>query len=191
METFAQRIRERARELGLSDAEVARRAGLSERRYGYYATGEREPSPSDAGPNMRGPRRDTERFASTRGQAGRPIWPRPFVCAHQRRSRQSKPIRTRIGGMPVRMSDGASARTPSTHVTPKRCGGLGLEIIAKLTTVQEVEPGGVARECWRRIRSANGQRRSGVRQRCAVARQRELGDQLPEDEDVATIVNGP
>ena len=37
-------IRERARELGLSDAEVARRAGLSERRYGYYATGEREPN---------------------------------------------------------------------------------------------------------------------------------------------------
>src|SRR5256885_10530471 len=44
METFAQRIRERARELGLSDAEVARRAGLSERRYGYYSTGEREPN---------------------------------------------------------------------------------------------------------------------------------------------------
>ncbi|HZI75445.1 MAG TPA: helix-turn-helix transcriptional regulator [Gemmatimonadales bacterium] len=44
MEIFAQRIRERARELGLSDAEVARRAGLSERRYGYYSTGEREPN---------------------------------------------------------------------------------------------------------------------------------------------------
>jgi transcriptional regulator with XRE-family HTH domain len=44
MQVFAQRIRERARELGLSDAEVARRVGLSERRYGYYATGEREPN---------------------------------------------------------------------------------------------------------------------------------------------------
>ena len=44
MRIFAERIRERARELGLSDAEVARRAGLSERRYGYYATGEREPN---------------------------------------------------------------------------------------------------------------------------------------------------
>ena len=44
MEEFARRLRERARELGLSDAEVARRAGLSERRYGYYATGEREPN---------------------------------------------------------------------------------------------------------------------------------------------------
>jgi transcriptional regulator with XRE-family HTH domain len=44
MQVFAQRIRERARELPLSDAEVARRAGLSERRYGYYATGEREPN---------------------------------------------------------------------------------------------------------------------------------------------------
>lgn len=44
MEEFAKRLRERARELGFSDAEVARRAGLSERRYGYYATGEREPN---------------------------------------------------------------------------------------------------------------------------------------------------
>jgi transcriptional regulator with XRE-family HTH domain len=44
MQVFAQRIRERARELRLSDAEVARRAGLSERRYGYYATGQREPN---------------------------------------------------------------------------------------------------------------------------------------------------
>jgi transcriptional regulator with XRE-family HTH domain len=44
MQVFAERIRERARELGLSDAEVARRAGLSERRSGYYSTGEREPN---------------------------------------------------------------------------------------------------------------------------------------------------
>lgn len=44
MQVFAQRIRERARELGLSDAEIARRAGLSERRYSNYATGEREPN---------------------------------------------------------------------------------------------------------------------------------------------------
>jgi transcriptional regulator with XRE-family HTH domain len=44
MDAFSQRLRERARALGLSDAEVARRAGLSERRYGYYATGEREPN---------------------------------------------------------------------------------------------------------------------------------------------------
>lgn len=43
MQVFAQRLRERARELGLSDAEVARRAGLSERRYGHYAAGAREP----------------------------------------------------------------------------------------------------------------------------------------------------
>jgi transcriptional regulator with XRE-family HTH domain len=44
MRVFAERIRERARELGLSDAEVARRARLSERRYSYYAKGEREPN---------------------------------------------------------------------------------------------------------------------------------------------------
>ncbi|HXQ51069.1 MAG TPA: helix-turn-helix transcriptional regulator [Stellaceae bacterium] len=44
MDVFARHLRERARDLGLSDAEVARRAGLSERRYGYYVTGEREPN---------------------------------------------------------------------------------------------------------------------------------------------------
>jgi transcriptional regulator with XRE-family HTH domain len=44
MQLFAKRIRDRARELDLTDAEVARRAGLSERRYGYYVTGEREPN---------------------------------------------------------------------------------------------------------------------------------------------------
>jgi transcriptional regulator with XRE-family HTH domain len=43
MDLFAKRLRERARQLGLSDAEVARRAGLSERRYGHYVRGNREP----------------------------------------------------------------------------------------------------------------------------------------------------
>jgi transcriptional regulator with XRE-family HTH domain len=43
MDLFAKRLRERARELGLSDAEVARRAGLAERRYGHYVRGTREP----------------------------------------------------------------------------------------------------------------------------------------------------
>ena len=33
----------RAKELDLTDAEVARRAGLSPRRYGNYVTGDREP----------------------------------------------------------------------------------------------------------------------------------------------------
>jgi len=37
------RLAARARELGLSNAEVARRAGLSERRFGNYATDTREP----------------------------------------------------------------------------------------------------------------------------------------------------
>ena len=40
---FAKNIRKRAEELGLSNAEVARRAGLSERRYAHYVTGSREP----------------------------------------------------------------------------------------------------------------------------------------------------
>jgi transcriptional regulator with XRE-family HTH domain len=43
MERFAKRLRQRARELELSDAEVARRAGLAERRYGHYVRGNREP----------------------------------------------------------------------------------------------------------------------------------------------------
>jgi transcriptional regulator with XRE-family HTH domain len=43
MVPLAARLRERARALGLADAEVARRAGLSERRYGNYVRGVREP----------------------------------------------------------------------------------------------------------------------------------------------------
>jgi transcriptional regulator with XRE-family HTH domain len=43
MKIFAQRLKERAKMLGLADAEVARRAGLSERRYGNYVSGIREP----------------------------------------------------------------------------------------------------------------------------------------------------
>lgn len=43
MEIFAKRLRERAKQLALSDAEVARRVGLAERRYGHYVRGSREP----------------------------------------------------------------------------------------------------------------------------------------------------
>ncbi len=43
MQVFANRLRERAAELGIAHAEAARRAGLSERRFGHYATGIREP----------------------------------------------------------------------------------------------------------------------------------------------------
>lgn len=43
MQVLGQRLRLRAKELGFSNAEVARRAGLSERRYGFYVTGDREP----------------------------------------------------------------------------------------------------------------------------------------------------
>ncbi|WP_316172271.1 helix-turn-helix transcriptional regulator [Bradyrhizobium sp. SZCCHNRI3037] len=43
MQVLGQKLRSRAKELGLSNAEVARRAGLSERRYGFYVTGDREP----------------------------------------------------------------------------------------------------------------------------------------------------
>lgn len=43
MELFATNLRRRAKELGLSNAEVARRAALSERRYGNYVSGRREP----------------------------------------------------------------------------------------------------------------------------------------------------
>ena len=43
MDLFAKRLRERARQLNLSDAEVARRAGLNERRYGHYVRSTHEP----------------------------------------------------------------------------------------------------------------------------------------------------
>ena len=40
---LGRKLRETAQSLGLADAEVARRAGLTERRYGHYVTGAREP----------------------------------------------------------------------------------------------------------------------------------------------------
>lgn len=43
MEQFATNLRSRAKDLGLAHAEVARRAGLTERRYGNYVAGTREP----------------------------------------------------------------------------------------------------------------------------------------------------
>lgn len=43
MKIFGDRLRERAAELGISNAEVARRSGLTERRYSNYVTGIREP----------------------------------------------------------------------------------------------------------------------------------------------------
>lgn len=43
MDQFATRLRQRAKELGISHAEAARRSGLSERRYAHYVSGIREP----------------------------------------------------------------------------------------------------------------------------------------------------
>jgi transcriptional regulator with XRE-family HTH domain len=43
MDLLAKRLRERAHQLDLSDAEVARRAGLAERRYGHYVRNTHEP----------------------------------------------------------------------------------------------------------------------------------------------------
>jgi transcriptional regulator with XRE-family HTH domain len=43
MQVLGEQLRIRAKELDLTDAEVARRAGLSPRRYGNYVTGDREP----------------------------------------------------------------------------------------------------------------------------------------------------
>jgi transcriptional regulator with XRE-family HTH domain len=43
MEPFASNLRKRAEALGISQAEAARRVGLSERRYGNYISGRREP----------------------------------------------------------------------------------------------------------------------------------------------------
>ena len=43
MDGLGERLRARARELGLTDAEVARRAGLSSTRYANYVQGRRQP----------------------------------------------------------------------------------------------------------------------------------------------------
>ena len=43
MDAFAKNLRQRAEQLGLSNAEVARRVGLSERRYAHYVAGRNEP----------------------------------------------------------------------------------------------------------------------------------------------------
>jgi transcriptional regulator with XRE-family HTH domain len=43
MDIFAKNLRSRAQQLGLSNAEVARRVGLSERRYAHYVSGRNEP----------------------------------------------------------------------------------------------------------------------------------------------------
>jgi transcriptional regulator with XRE-family HTH domain len=43
METFGDRIRERAAQLGLSIREMAMRCGLEPRRFAHYASGDRDP----------------------------------------------------------------------------------------------------------------------------------------------------
>lgn len=43
MDTLGQRLRARAGELGMTNASVARAAGVSEQRYGNYVTDTREP----------------------------------------------------------------------------------------------------------------------------------------------------
>jgi len=43
MAILGKNLRKYSEELGLSDAEVARRAGLGERRYAHYVTDDREP----------------------------------------------------------------------------------------------------------------------------------------------------
>lgn len=43
MKAFANRLRARASQLGISNAEVARRLRISERRYAHYVSGDREP----------------------------------------------------------------------------------------------------------------------------------------------------
>lgn len=43
MDIFAKRLRERAKQLGISNAEAARKIGLDERRYAHYVSARREP----------------------------------------------------------------------------------------------------------------------------------------------------
>jgi transcriptional regulator with XRE-family HTH domain len=43
MKVFGERLKQQAKNLGISNAEAARRAGLAERRFNNYANDEREP----------------------------------------------------------------------------------------------------------------------------------------------------
>lgn len=43
MDTFAKKLKEQAKLLGISNAEAARRIDLEERRYAHYTAGRREP----------------------------------------------------------------------------------------------------------------------------------------------------
>lgn len=43
MDVFARKLKERAEQLGISNAEAARRYDLDERRYAHYVAGRREP----------------------------------------------------------------------------------------------------------------------------------------------------
>ena len=43
MDILAKNLRARAEQLGISNAEAARRCGLDERRYAHYISGQREP----------------------------------------------------------------------------------------------------------------------------------------------------
>jgi transcriptional regulator with XRE-family HTH domain len=43
MDAFAAKLRQRAKDLKISNSEAARRIGLSERRYAHYVSGKREP----------------------------------------------------------------------------------------------------------------------------------------------------
>jgi transcriptional regulator with XRE-family HTH domain len=43
MDTLAKKLKERAEQMGISNAEAARIVGLDERRYAHYASGRREP----------------------------------------------------------------------------------------------------------------------------------------------------
>lgn len=43
MDAFCRNLKSLADELGISNAEAARRSGLSERRYAHYVSGDREP----------------------------------------------------------------------------------------------------------------------------------------------------
>ena len=43
MDVFAENLRKRAKQLGISNAEAARMAGLEERRYAHYVANRREP----------------------------------------------------------------------------------------------------------------------------------------------------
>ena len=81
--------------------------------------------PCDPHTDLRGPRRNPERFATTQREAASAIRPGPLACPDHRRDRKSDARRPRIGRVPTGMPDGASVRGTITAAPAQGNASVG------------------------------------------------------------------